>query len=185
MSLPLGLLGLLRYNTNTGYDLSKLFKESLNSFWHAQHSQIHRELTRMEEKGWVSSQNVIQEGRPNKRVYSITDKGNEVFNEWMNEPADLLCNRHNPLLMSVFFGAASPQETLRRLKIVRDEWTAILEPNTQKHRTLINKYKSSVPNGENESMYWQMVLDYGVADAKMIIKWAQDCIDKLEKELNK
>ena len=72
MSLPFGLLGLLTYQDSTGYDLTKLFEESLNNFWHAQSSQIYRELERMERKGWVTSRNIIQDKRPNKRVYSIT-----------------------------------------------------------------------------------------------------------------
>jgi len=44
MALKHGLLGLLNYKSETGYDLDKLFKQSLNFFWKAQTSQIYREL---------------------------------------------------------------------------------------------------------------------------------------------
>jgi len=182
MSLPFGILGLLRYNDNTGYDLAKLYKESLYTFWHAQHSQIHRELNSMEKKGWVSSQIVIQNGKPNKRIYTITDSGQDAFNEWMKEPANLYKNYSSPLLLSVFFGAASPEETLRKLKDERDARIANLPLHIEKHQALLDNYKVTLKNGESEYMYWQMILDYGIAQAKMVIDWAQACIDKLESE---
>ena len=180
MSLSFGLLGLLRYSESTGYDLAKLYKEALSSFWHAGHSQIHRELNRMEDEGWIASQTVAQEGKPNKRVFSITDKGRKIFAEWMCAPASPFPNRHNPLLKHIFFGAANREETLQRLRAVRDEWIADLEPHIQKNEALIDSYKQNTQNGETESMYWRMVLEYGIAEARMIINWAQNCIDKLE-----
>ena len=64
MSLPYGLLGLLMYQDSTGYELAKAFEESLNNFWHAQSSQIYRELDRMEKKELVVSRQIIQENDP-------------------------------------------------------------------------------------------------------------------------
>jgi len=185
MSLSFGILGLLRYNDKTGYDLANLYKDSLSSFWRAQHSQIHRELNAMEEKGWVVSQVVIQEGKPNKRVFSITDSGREAFNEWIKEPANLYQSHNSPLLMQVFFGSAAPEEILRVLKNERDARIAALPAHIKKHQENINSYKATFKNGESESVYWQMILDYGVAQAEMMIKWTQNCIDKLEGELAK
>ncbi|MCL2752675.1 MAG: PadR family transcriptional regulator [Defluviitaleaceae bacterium] len=184
MSLTFGLLGLLRYSDSTGYDLAKLFKETINSIWHAQHSQIHRELNRMQEQGWVSSQVVVQEGKPNKRVFSITDDGMKALEKWLHEPADLYQNRRSPLLINILLGAVSPEETLRKLKKERDDYVAALEPHIQKNKELIEGFKSSFKNGEEESLYWQMAVDFGIAEAKMVIQWTQECIDRLEKELS-
>lgn len=183
MSLPFGLLGLLKYQDSTGYDLAKMFEDSLNSFWHAQSSQIYRELNRMEGKGWVTSRNVIQNDRPNKKIYSITLDGLHVLNEWINESAVLFENPHDPLLMRVFFGANSPEATLKTLKAYRDMCLAGLEEQAKNYQTSIDNYKSEIPDGKNESLYWQMTLDLGIVQAKANIQWAQGCIEKLEKEL--
>lgn len=180
MSLPFGLLGLLKYQDSTGYDLAKKFEDSINSFWHAQSSQIYRELNRMEEKGWVTSQSIIQNNRPNKRVYSITEDGRKAFNEWMVTCAEMFENPHDPLLMRVFFGANSPEITLKNLKAYRDMCLAVLEEHMNKFQSNINNYKSEIPDGENESLYWQMTLDLGIARAKATLQWAQECIEKLE-----
>ena len=163
-----------------------MFKDSLNSFWHAQLSQIYRELNRMEEKGWVTSRSIIQNNRPNRRVYSITEDGRNAFNEWMNENNDysaLFENPHDPLLMRVFFGANSPAVTLERLKSCRDMCIAGLEERAQNIQTNISNYKSTILDSEEDSLYWQMTLDFGISQAKATVNWAQDCIEKLEKEL--
>jgi len=186
MSLPFGLLGLLKYQDSTGYDLAKMFEDSLNSFWHAQSSQIYRELNRMEEKGWVTSRSVIQNNRPNRRVYSITEDGRYALNEWINEnnaSGTMLENPHDPLLMRVFFGANSPEATLKILKAYRDMCLAGLEEQAENFQTSINNYKSEIPDGKKESLYWQMTLDFGIAQAKANVQWAQECIEKLEREL--
>ena len=183
MSLSYGLLGLLEYSSKTGYDLAKLFGETINKFWHAHSSQIYRELNRMEEKGWVVSESVIQEGKPNKRLYSITEEGQAVFNEWMNTPAPLFENPHQPLLMYTFFGASSPEATLKRLKEVRDGCILYLEDNAKKTQEAINYYKPLNPEGEKRSPFWQMTLEFGVAKNKAFLQWAEEWIEKLEADM--
>ena len=116
MSLHYGLLGLLSYHDSTGYDLTKIFESSLNNFWHAQSSQIYRELKRMEESGWVSSHNKIQKGRPNKRIYTITEIGKTEFKKWMAKTKLEFENYHNIMQLRIFFGADDPKTTLALLK---------------------------------------------------------------------
>lgn len=181
MSLPFGLLGLLKYQESTGYDLAKKFEDSLNTFWHAQSSQIYRELNRMEEKGWVASRSVIQSSRPNKRVYSITQNGINAFNEWINGCTDMFENEHDPFLIRIFFGATSPQITLKNMKAYRDKCLAVLEEHNGELQSHIDKYKNEIPDGEHESLYWQMTLELGIARIKATIQWAEECIEKLEK----
>ena len=180
MSLPHGLLGLLRYGDKTGYELAKLFEMSINSFWHAQSSQIYRELNRLEDGGLVTSQNIIQQGKPNKRVYTITDAGRKEFERWMNTPAQLLKNRQSPLLVYTFFGAAAPEITLARLKRLRDAVATAIEEQVPRHKAIIDHYKTVWPNGEKEAVYWQMTSHFGLLEAKALLQWTKDCIEALE-----
>jgi len=134
----------------------------------------------MEEKGWVASTTVIQEGKPNKRVYSITDSGREAFSNWMRSPALLFENRHSPFKMYMFFGADAPQETLNRIKAVRDGLTVALEEQCQEMQSNINKFKESFEDGENESFYWEMLLDLATAEAEALLKWTEKYAKILE-----
>ncbi|MGE5576976.1 MAG: PadR family transcriptional regulator, partial [Syntrophothermus sp.] len=63
MSLPYAILGFLSYRPMTGYDLGNFFKQSVAHFWHAELSQIYRELGKLEEKGLVKSEIQPQESR--------------------------------------------------------------------------------------------------------------------------
>ncbi|MCL2619317.1 MAG: PadR family transcriptional regulator [Defluviitaleaceae bacterium] len=180
MSLPHGLLGLLQYRDRTGYELAKLFEVSLNKFWHAQSSQIYRELGRLEEQGWVTSQNVIQQGKPNKKVYTITESGRAEFLGWMCTPAQLFKNRHSPLLMYTFFGASAPEVTLERLKRVRGAVQSAVEEQLPQNQAAVDTFKAIAPNGEKEALYWEMTVSYGVLEAKALLQWLDECIEKLE-----
>ena len=55
MALKQGLLGLLNYGEMTGYELAKVFNDSLSFFWQAQTSQIYRELNQLEAEGLLHS----------------------------------------------------------------------------------------------------------------------------------
>lgn len=185
MSLPFGLLGLLSYNDSTGYDLTRMFEDSLNNFWHAQSSQIYRELKRMEEQGLVSSRSIIQDGRPNKRLYSITGDGRRELARWLGEGRLEYENPHFSMLMRVFFGADAPEATLALLKACKNQCENIIEANCAKNQKSIESYSSLINNGRERSKYWAMTLDLSIREAKATIEWAESCITQIEEEVAK
>jgi len=180
MSLPHGLLGLLRYKERTGYELAKLFEMSLNDFWHAQSSQIYRELNRLEDKGFVTSQHVAQQGKPNKRVYTITDAGQEEFMKWTTTEADLYKNRQSPLLLYTFFAASAPEVALQRLRRFRDMLPKLIDEQMPIYQDVIEQMKATTPNAEKEAVFWQMTHLYSKMEAEFIIKWTDEFIKILE-----
>ena len=173
MSLPHGLLGLLTYSDSTGYDLSKLFADSLNFFWNAQSSQIYRELDRMEKTGWVSSQVIIQEGRPNKRLYSITPDGRGEFTRWLSDFQYKPENPHNALTMRIFFGAEiDPQKTIELLEKFRQQCVGELESLQTAALHNIELYGQTFSGGGFRKAYWKITVDAGISELKTLIAWA-------------
>ena len=180
MSLPYGLLGLLSYIDATGYDLTKIFEDSLNNFWRAQASQIYRELDRMEQKGWIKSQSVVQDKRPNKRVYKITEDGRGEYSRWLSDTAPPFDFPHESLSLRIFFGADDREATLKMLKLLKDRCLTALDTYPVLIMENIGRYAKMVAGGEQKRLYWEMTLEYGIVQAKTTAKWAQDCIDKIE-----
>ena len=184
MSLPHGLLGLLTYADNTGYDLSKLFSESLNFFWSAQSSQIYRELDRMEQTGWVTSQSIVQEGRPNKRLYSITAEGRQEFQRWL---VDFDCqpqSNHNALIMRIFFGAEiDPEKTVELLRGFRRQCIEDLEALQVQAQLSIDSYGQVFAGGELKKTYWRLTVEGGIAELRALIAWAAQSIEALGGEV--
>jgi DNA-binding PadR family transcriptional regulator len=95
----------------SGYDLAKQFEASVGFFWKATHQQIYRELTKLEEQGWISAKVISQDNRPDKKLYSVTELGKQQLVEWMaheSEPAAI----KDDLLVKIFAGYLAPSKTI-------------------------------------------------------------------------
>jgi DNA-binding PadR family transcriptional regulator len=82
MALEHAILVSLAERSATGYDLARRFDASIGHFWKASHQQIYKVLGRMERAGWVESEVVAQEGRPDKKVYVLTPAGRDELSVW-------------------------------------------------------------------------------------------------------
>ena len=88
MALEHALLVSLTERAGSGYELARRFDKSIGFFWNATHQQIYRVLKRMAEQGWVSGETVAQEGRPDKKIYSVSTAGQAELARWIAEPSD-------------------------------------------------------------------------------------------------
>lgn len=86
MALEHAILVSLTEHAGSGLDLTRRFDRSIGFFWTATHQQIYRVLARMEADGWVRSTAVAQQGRPDKKVYDVTDAGRAELRRWIGEP---------------------------------------------------------------------------------------------------
>lgn len=122
-ALGYALLGLLARESLTGYELTGRMRERIGFFWTARHSQIYPELARLEERGLVAHEPVEQEGKPDKKVYSITEAGREALAEWAAIPADPGPTRDETTLKAYSLWAVDPAEAaaLYRNEAVRHE----------------------------------------------------------------
>jgi DNA-binding PadR family transcriptional regulator len=89
MALEHALLVSLSERPDSGLELARRFDRSIGFFWSATHQQIYRVLRRMEDDGWVSSDAVAQQGRPDRRVYRLTIAGQEVLQDWLAAPVPI------------------------------------------------------------------------------------------------
>ena len=86
MSLKHAILVSLAERPASGYELVSRFDRSIGYFWRASHQQMYRELPKLQTAGWVSAEDVPQSGKPDKRVYAITDAGRDALAEWLRAP---------------------------------------------------------------------------------------------------
>ena len=87
MALAEAILVCLTERPMSGYDLAKNFDASIGFFWRASHQQIYRELGKLREKGFVDSQEISQNGKPNRIVHTITKDGHTALSQWSMKPA--------------------------------------------------------------------------------------------------
>lgn len=183
MSLKHGLLGFLIDFPLTGYELKKIFEDSLQSFWEAQTSQIYRDLTSMEKSGLLTSEVIEQTGKPNKKNYLITEKGREEFFSWLNDydfnqPAQY----RETMLMKIFFSSKGDRSKLiEGLK----SFISYNEHGLEQYNKIpdvIDDYASAYDEGEKDKVFWEITLLRGVIHLKANIEWAVQAIKMLEKE---
>ncbi len=87
MALEHAILVSLAERSASGYDLARRFDASIGNFWPASHQQIYKVLGRMQDAGWVESTTQVQQGRPDKKTYAITDGGLAELDRWSAEPS--------------------------------------------------------------------------------------------------
>jgi DNA-binding PadR family transcriptional regulator len=185
MSLKHGLLGLLNYGGLTGYELNKTFNDSLGFFWQGQASQIYRELTAMERAGWLTSERVVQEDKPTKKIYAVTEAGKKELAEWLAEPgggvAEALRVR-SAFLMRVFFGGeTAPEETIALIRAFRDENEKALK-SLGATSDNVKKYGQKTRD-KNKIKYWRLVAKFGDGYYRAALEWAREALAELEGEL--
>ena len=87
MALGDAILVCLTERPMTGYELAKTFDTSIGFFWKADHQQIYRELTRLRDRGHIQGREVVQSGKPNKLVYTLTAEGGAALRHWAARPS--------------------------------------------------------------------------------------------------
>lgn len=172
MSLKHALLGILSLEPMTGYEVKQFFDSSVQHFWNAELSQIYPTLKSLEESGFVDMRVEVQQNRPNRKIYAITDDGRTEFERWFRAPqppADL----RDPFLIKVFFGTDIPVEDtiilLRRQMEEQQKMLLFSETVLRDKITIGVKHWHSSRHG----MFWSLTLDLACAYRRAYIAWCE------------
>ncbi|HEX7066112.1 MAG TPA: PadR family transcriptional regulator [Bacillales bacterium] len=177
MSLRYAILGLLSKQEATGYELTQRFRKTTIHFWYAHHTQIYRELAKMEKEELVGYRVVHQEDHPDKKIYTIKDKGFQELLSWLLEseidPPKLKDSR---LLKVSLFHLIPTDRSIRFLEKSRREHVETLQgmefwkehhlPENQCYQSKIGEY---------------LTLEFGIRAMKTWIDWCDWAIEVLRK----
>jgi len=181
--LKYALLGFLNYSPATGYELKHFLDVSTSYFWHAKQSQIYTTLKKMEENDLISSRFEPQEGRPNRRVYTISQTGKEELRKWLNKPLVNLEKRKERFLLKLFFSAEIERDVIlaelyQHVKLHQDQ-LKIYQTIT---KGVIDQFKGSTGLNK-DAEYWEMTRRFGELYEQMYITWLEEIITKF-KDIN-
>lgn len=104
MELKHAILGLLSIRPMSGYDLGRAFAGTVAHFWHADRSQIYRTLDRLSTSGAITTEVIPQDGKPDRKVHSLTDAGHRELLDWLSSPVEA-DQPKEPFLARLFFAA--------------------------------------------------------------------------------
>ena len=183
MSLKHTLLAFLNYGPATGYELKRHMDNSTQFFWHAALSQIYPTLKAMQGAGWIEFEVEPQEGKPDKKIYSITETGRTALLDWLAEPMDELLPLKRPTLLKLFFSGTLDKETIldhfqRQLGLHRIQ-LAQYEQETAAYIEQIIAATGLV----REGVLWELTRQFGKEHERAYIRWLEQAIETIEQEL--
>ena len=179
MSLKHALLGILAVHPMTGYELKQFFDSSVQHFWNAELSQIYPTLKSLEEQAYVDKRVEIQDSRPNRKIYDITESGREEFARWARVPQPA-GDMRDPFLIKLFFGTELPVEDilvlLRRQMEEQQKVLAFCET------VLRERIRHSVKQHDSprQGLFWTLTLEMAISYRRTYIDWCERSMSLLE-----
>jgi len=177
MSLKHAILGFLNYTPKTGYELKNVFDTSVQHFWPADQSQIYRTLTQLEKEGWAEKKIVVQEDRPNRKVYSITESGRAELHRWLVTPITQSDHRTAELIQVFFAGQLPDDEILTIFERSRSKLESILAAYQDVPEQIV-PYEQEVGD-TREKYFWHLTLELGFLSMRTQLEWVDSVIERL------
>ncbi|MEM8503357.1 MAG: PadR family transcriptional regulator [Cyanobacteria bacterium P01_D01_bin.1] len=170
MSLPYAILAALFNEACSGYDLVKRFNKSVECFWSASHQQIYKALAKLEEDEHISSEKIEQENRPNKKLYTVTESGRQLLQEWIGQAEEESMPLKSELLVKLSVGHAVPTDKL----------LTMLNTYYQQHRERLKDYQmvarqyAQEPQMSRESQFQYLALRAGIRQQLAWVAWCEE-----------
>lgn len=180
MTLEYAILGFLNYKPLSGYELKKLFDNTVRHFWHADQSQIYRTLAQLAQQGLAEIEVVEQSVRPDRKVYHITPQGQQALHHWLKEDFPQERSRSAPLVKVFFLGQLSDDEILAKF----NEAAAIFRHILEQYRQLPPQAQEYIDrvSSPREAYFWMLTLELGVKTMQAQLEWAENVIRYIEEQ---
>lgn len=102
MTMELITLGFLMSGPKSGYKLQGI-ANNMMPFYTVSHNQVYPTLRKLESAGYVAKEVVVQNHRPNKNLFHLTDQGREYFFRKLTDAPEPLDVYLPFLIRSLFF----------------------------------------------------------------------------------
>ena len=120
-------LGLLTFGAASGYDLKKRFEQSFRHFYSAGYGSIYPALAYLADTELVTCEEIVQDGRPDRKLYRITAAGRAEFAKALDNTNPGHKMRSEFMAMMFFAHLMTPAQLKALLEHRTEELTAVLE----------------------------------------------------------
>lgn len=164
--LELAILGLLKERSMHGYQLSKRLTDSLGGFWRVSYGSLYPSLRRLEREGAVEKVFSEEEIGRRKNVYRVTEKGERLFLELLQEAGHESGEENRFRVRLAFFKYLAPETRIRLLEKRR----AYLEERLSAIKTSLSATR------ERFDTYTLSLMQHGRDSTEQDIAWLDGLI---------
>jgi len=174
VALADAILACLTEGPMTGYELAKTFDSSIGFFRKTDHQQIYRELSRLRDRGYIQGREVVQSGKPNKLVYTLTSEGRAAFRHWAARPSTPASIKDDLLVRLYALDSVD-------VAALRADLMARLEHHRDRYERYERILKKRFPHGTAApaDMGKLLNLRLGLRHERMVAEWCEEAITAL------
>ena len=158
-------LGLLTVQEACGYDLKKTFESSFKHFFPAGYGSIYPALADLADAGLVKCREIPQIGKPDRKVYQITEAGEQAFIDALNR-TDPQHKLRSEFLAMIYFADRIEEQ---RLADLLDDRIVQLRETIE----LIERSRSDASGNGESSAGAKFVAGFGAVIAEAAAKYIE------------
>lgn len=153
LSTEFALLGFLRQRSMYGYEIHQQLSNptGLGLVWRLKQSQLYALLGKLENEGHVTTTVELQDTRPPRKMFELTETGRQTFLHWVEQPVEQGRGLRLDFMAKLYFAQAEGPAVTRRLierqRVACQEWwqqqarEAEVLSNVQPYDWLVHKFR--------------------------------------------
>lgn len=172
--IELVTLGMLMQGRMSGYDIKKITEQTIGIFYTMSYGSLYPALKRLVNEGLVFEEETNDS--KNKKLYEITEKGQQQFIAWLREP---LKSSKREYMVKVFFYDYLDEET-RLLNLA--DYQRSIERQLEQMKAVQTIVAKELEQLENKDQYYYRVstMHYGMNFFHMENEWLKKIMNKEE-----
>jgi DNA-binding PadR family transcriptional regulator len=182
MALKQTILAFLSRQPLSGYDVAKEFAEGFGScFWKASQQQIYAELTKLEQQGSVTYEAIPQPGRLDKKIYSITEQGQQELLDWLTKPCEPTAIREDLGVMGLAGHLIPSQVVIREIERRRQLHLEM----AQQVKRLDEYFDQHLDVLDLKDLYMHLIIRRGIRYQEEWVAWCDEALAAIAKTVRK
>ena len=169
------ILGVLSTCPGSGYDIKKFMEQSTSNFWNESYGQIYPILKQLVDEGLATSRAEKQEGKPERYIYTLTEKGQQELERWLTESIEHMVER-NELLLKLFFGRHT--SIAKNIEHVRS-FQALQTQLLKKYEGIERYLRAGIPDNP-DCNYSLITVRYGILRCQTLLAWCDETLVALQ-----
>jgi len=162
LTIEHALLGFLLNSPMHGYDIHRQMMDAsgLGQVWQVKQSQLYALLNRLEEEGYLHAELEMQDSRPPRKMFSLTEEGRNTFLNWVSQPVKHGRDMRLDFLVKLHFARKLGSETAQSLIAIQKE--------------TCNKWQSQRAISQKGSFEW-LISEFRHGQIQAMLSWLDQC----------